>query len=315
MRREFLQLFFLGVILAAPAVAQGVGVSHLYNLSNFTGMVPYNHAVLHVDRERDEIYAVDGDSVRIFNESGMEVFRFGPDPRLGVIYDVVVDRSGDLLVLSPGLGRTDAWTGTHVVRCNYRGEPKSRFRISGLPDAMADFEPDRMILRNGRLHFVGRHQMLAAVTDIEGRVERIYDLAELVAIPMEERADTVISGFHVDADGNQIFTVPVRFRVYVVSSDGHVVGFGKGGGAPGSFGLPSGVVTDDDGNYFVADTRRNVIIVFDKNFNYLNEFGFLGTRADNLVRPSELALGNAGKIYVTQRGNRGVSVFSVRTNQ
>ena len=60
----------------------------------------------------------------------------------------------------------------------------------------------------------------------------------------------------------------------------------------------------------MADKLRNVVMVFDPSFKLLTEIGFEGGRK-NLVRPTDLALGNSGRIYITQARNRGVSVYSV----
>jgi hypothetical protein len=76
----------------------------------------------------------------------------------------------------------------------------------------------------------------------------------------------------------------------------------------------SGIAKDDQENYLVVERLRSVVMVFDKNFGFLKEFGYRGGKPGNLIRPSEVAAGNAGKLYVTQLMNRGVSVFSVTSN-
>ena len=54
-----------------------VKATFLYSLSNFTGIVPFNYVREFVDAEKNEIYVVTGNSVSIFNGSGMEVYRSG----------------------------------------------------------------------------------------------------------------------------------------------------------------------------------------------------------------------------------------------
>jgi hypothetical protein len=44
------------------------------------------------------------------------------------------------------------------------------------------------------------------------------------------------------------------------------------------------------------------------------EFGYRGNKSENLIGANDLAVGNAGKLYVTQVRNRGVSVFSLTYN-
>ncbi len=154
--------------------------------------------------------------------------------------------------------------------------------------------------------------MQAVVTDRNGVFRKGYDLANILEIPEADRPNTEIFGFSLDADGNMLFTVPVLFKAYVVSPEGKVTGsFGKAGSAPGMFGVVSGIAKDDQGNYLVVERLRSVVMVFDKEFRFLQEFGYRGDKPGNLIRPSELAVGNAGKLYVTQVRNRGVSVFSI----
>ena len=64
----------------------------------------------------------------------------------------------------------------------------------------------------------------------------------------------------------------------------------------------------------MVERLRSVVMVFDKEFRFLKEFGYRGDKPGNLIRPNEVAVGNAGKIYVTQVRNRGVSVFSVTSD-
>ncbi len=107
------------------------------------------------------------------------------------------------------------------------------------------------------------------------------------------------------------FTVPVYFQVFKISADGKVSFFGKPGSAPGLFGVVSGVAVDASGNLFISDKRRHVVMVFDPQFRFLQEFGGYGEKRANLVYPDELALDRSGHLYVSQMKKRGVTVFQV----
>jgi hypothetical protein len=80
------------------------------------------------------------------------------------------------------------------------------------------------------------------------------------------------------------------------------------------FGNVSGIAKDDKGNYLVVERFRSVVMVFDKEFRFLKEFGYRGSKPENLARPNDVAVGNAGKIFVTQVRDRGVSVFHLATD-
>jgi DNA-binding beta-propeller fold protein YncE len=172
-----------------------------------------------------------------------------------------------------------------------------------------------MFYRDGKFLFLSSSLMQVVVTDKRGVFQRGYDLADILEIPEKDRANTEIFGFNLDSDGNMLFTIPVLFQAYVVSPDGKVAGsFGKAGSAPGRFGVVSGIARDDQGNYLVVERLRSVVMVFDKEFRFLQEFGYRGDKPANLIRPNEVAIGNTGKLYVTQVRNQGVSVFSVTSN-
>jgi len=301
-------------LFLAPFPAQAsaeVRSTYLYSLANFQGKLPYNDVRVRVDRVRDEVYIVERGIVRIFNDAGMEFFWFGDNPELESIYDLAVDEKGDIFLLSFNFTHPEN-PKYFLIRCNYRGDKKEKLMLAGFPSGHPNFFPNYMFYQNGRFLFLSSSQMRAVVTDRNGVFQKGYDLANILEIPEKDRPNTEIFGFNLDPEGNMLFTVPVLFKAFVVSPDGKVTAsFGKAGSAPGLFGIVSGIAKDAQGNYLVAERLRSVVMVFDKEFRFLKEFGYRGDKPGNLIRPSELAVGNAGKLYVTQVRNRGVSVFSV----
>ena len=306
------------LLLTAPfpvlATAE-IRTTFLYTLSNFSGKVPYSDVRIRVDRARDEAYVIDRGIVKVFNETGMEDYWFGDDPALGVIHDLAVDEKGDIFLLSYDFSRPAEGPGFWITRCNYRGEPKEIVTISRLPGEHSGFLPDALHYRDGGFFLVSKIGMQAVVTDKKGVFRKGYDFAKILEIPEKDRPDTEISGFSLDRAGNMLFTVTVLFKAYVISPEGKVAAtFGKAGSAPGMFGVVGGIAADDLGNYLVVERLRSVVMVFDKEFQFLKEFGYRGNRPGNLIRPNDLTVGNSGRLYVTQLRDRGVSVFSVSSN-
>ncbi len=314
---KYLVLALTASLFLAPFPAQssaGVKSIFLYSLANFHGKLPYNEVRVRTDRARDEVYVVDLGIVRVFNDSGMEFFWFGDNPELESIYDLSVDEKGDVSLLSFNLTHPED-PKYFLIHCNYRGDVKEKLTVTGLPAEFPRFFPNYMFYRGGKFLFLSSSTMQVVVTDRNGVFQKGYNLADILEIPEKDRPDTEIFGFNLDADGNMLFTVPVLFRAYIVTPDGKVAGsFGKAGSAPGRFGIVSGIARDDQGDYLVVERLRSVVMVFDKEFRFLQEFGYAGDNPANLNRPNELALGNAGKLYVTQVRNRGVSVFNVTTD-
>jgi DNA-binding beta-propeller fold protein YncE len=308
MRTQILSL--LGCLaFVAPTLcgADDLRVSHLYELSDFNGTVPYSDVVLHADRHHDEVYAVVGNTVRVFNHSGMEIYRFQHDPTVSKILDLGVEESGDIFTLNFDRQARDDAPSWWINRCDYRGELTGRIDVSGLPDEIEPFSPSRMILRDGRIVLVSTGQLQVVVVDESGVFQKRHDLAGLLDI--DDPATNVISGFSIDRSGNMLFTIPVRFSAYVVAPDETVRQFGSAGSAPGKFGVVAGIVASDDGHYVVADKLRGLVMVFDSSFRVVKEFA--GVNRGALARPTALAFGNSGRLYVTQAQERGVAVFAL----
>ena len=79
-------------VLSPPtAEAQPVKGAFLYNLSNFTGAIPFSWPRVLIDQERNEAYVVYQDFIRVFNEAGMEVYSFGDELGVGSIVDLALD--------------------------------------------------------------------------------------------------------------------------------------------------------------------------------------------------------------------------------
>jgi len=57
-------------------------------------------------------------------------------------------------------------------------------------------------------------------------------------------------------------------------------------------------VSDDEGYIYVADKLRCVVIIFDKEFRFQNEFGHRSLRPGGLIAPNDLEVDTQGRIYV-----------------
>lgn len=307
------------VLLLAPwpeaAASPGMQVSYLYSLSDFSGAVRYGQVGLYADRRHNEVYVFDGEAVRVFNETGMEIFRFGENGELGAVLGMAFDEAGEIYTLSVirSMAETSSLPDFSLVRCNYRGEPGERIAVTKLPPEFSGFVPNAMAYRNGRFYLVDMAHMKGVVTDKRGVFERGYDFGAML-IDEKERPDAEFFSFTVDDDGNLFFTAPMLFKVFKVRPDGKTASFGKSGGAPGLFSVISGVAVDSRGNIFVSDKLKSVVMVFDREFRFLSQFGDRGNKPGNLVGPTDLVLDGSGRLYVTQLQNRGVSVFSLNEN-
>lgn len=297
--------FFTAFLPEARAAAVG---QFLYTLANFDGTVPYNWVRIFPDRERKEIYVSDG-SVSIFNASGMLLYSFGDDGSLGNIQAAAVDKDGNILLLS--YLTYDKYV---LTLCNYRGEPISTIELKNVPRQVpGTFFPDEMVYRNGHIFLVDRGGMAVVETDTKGNFEKFYDLFATLKLKESERTAVDIMGFSVDGAGNLYFTVPVYFRAYRLSPDGKLAAFGQRGSSPGKFNIASGIAADKRGNIFVVDKLKCAVLVFDKNFNFLTQFGYWGFDPGNLISPDDVVVMD-DTLYVSQSRSRGVNVYRVVFN-
>jgi DNA-binding beta-propeller fold protein YncE len=305
-----LKLTAASILIMATGVTRlqaEVQTSFLYRLSNFSGPVPSNWAKLSIDEEREEIYVTDSQAgiIRIYNDRGMEVYRFGDDWSLGMVLAAVVRNDGNILVLTRRDSRPS------IVICNFRGEYLLDFDLQDFPPDFSGFSPTGMAYRYGRLYLLDNNSLRLAVTDSNGFFLTGYDLGALLQIDEKNRNATQIGGFSVDRAGDIFFTVPVLFSAFKLSTDGKLASFGKPGSAPGRFNVVGGIVTDDQGYIYVADRLKSAVLIFDKDFKFINEFGYRGRKPYNLIAPNDLSLDAEGRLYVSQLASIGVSVFKI----
>lgn len=291
---------------AAPAADAGLRLDYAYSLATTTGVVPFAGVALSYDRQNRELLVVGDGLVRIFGESGMEIYTFGDDPSVAGATSVAALDGGDIALLSYAGGKPA------LIRCNYRGDVKERFGLSGLPEALASFRPSAMRALGDRLYFADYGAMLVIVSDLNGAFVASYDLAKLMDVE-DQRREVGLRNFNVSPNGDVLFTVQPLFQVGVLSPDGTLRSFGVKGSAPGKFNIVGGVAGDEQGNIFVTDILRSVVMVFDPGFNFIKEFGYRGRRPGNLAAPEGIVVGN-GQVFVAQNARRGVSVFKLVRN-
>lgn len=301
------------LIVTAPYAGADIGGAYyLYNLSDFSGSVPYNWAGLSVDKEQNEIYVVYKNDIEVFNEKGMKIYSFGDDENIsGVIYDVAVAADGTIFLL---LHNEDSYS---VMRCNYRGESEREIKFRNFPSEYSRFFPARIIYRSGNLYLADLMvSKKVVITDTEGNFRDSYDVNSLFGLDEFENRpgqEKEITGFSVDHKGNMLFTVATIARAFVLSPDRSVRSFGEAGNIPGKFSVAAGIAADDAGNIYIADTLKSVVMIFDKDFKFIMELGYRGDRPENLIAPRSMVVSN-GNIYVSQARKRGVSVYKIVNN-
>lgn len=291
-----------------------IQVSYQYNLASFSGSIKMFQAKLAVSRKTNEVFVFDPakKDIRIFNEHGMEIFRMGEGDEFAWALDFAVDDEANVYILFRNFRRDG------IPKYNFRGDPAGRIEVRDVPPQFADLKPSIIVCRQNRLYLVEVDTMRIIVLDLEGKYQTGYAALPMVKQAAEsmkkakERKNEIFDmfGFNVDGQGNMFFTVPSIASAFRLSPDGKIERFGKAGSSPGQFGVVSGVAVDEQGYVYLSDRLRCVVMVFDKDFNFINEFGFRGYGPSNLIVPSYVAVSN-DTVFVSQAANRGISCFQI----
>jgi len=304
----------LALGFSAAAAAEPPSVAFSFVLSDFSGPVRVGEARVVVDPGHAEVYVAEARDVHVFNEFGMEVYRFHTDLGLGPIRDLAVLPDGSLLVLLYDMSQPESPTPL-LCRHDFRGRRLDERTLSGLPESVTAFHPNRLFLHGDRVLLLSTTRLLAAWADLDGNVQQVLDLGKTLEIPEDERADYELSGAGMDGNGNLALTMAVLFRAFLISPDGKMLAsWGKSGSAVGAFGNIGGIGADAQGRVYVVDRIRKVVMIFDADatHTFLREFGGDPRELGMLAMPSDVVIDAKGRAYVTQVGSGGVSVFQIQ---
>ncbi|HTP30410.1 MAG TPA: hypothetical protein VMK12_32730 [Anaeromyxobacteraceae bacterium] len=297
----------VSLAFAGNAYAKTLEARYLFGLADVNGTIRSSWVTLAYDREHHELLVADSSegAVRVYKDNGMELQRIGGDEETGYIMGVAVREDGDLLLLARKKDRT------LILHTDFRGELLDAVEPHDVPDGFtADFSPTGLRYADGKVFIVDHATMKVLVTDTSGKCVTSYDFHKLIKFEEKLERAVVMRSFNVDASGNLLFTIPSIFKAYVVSPSGNVQPFGTKGSTPGKFNIAGGIARDEQGNVYVTDLLRAVVMVFDSRFEFIGEFGYRGWGEGRLISPLELVVAD-GKVFVAQAGRRGVSIFRV----
>jgi len=328
---SLIALFGMIALLSASVshAGQTPQVSFLYQLSTFTGKAEVGAwPRIIVDPVNSEVYVL-SDELRVFNQSGMETYTMASsvtDEKAGErpIIDAVVKKNGDIIFL---VHVADQGKLTYYCTvADFRGEPLSRIEMKNFPSDLADFIPDRMLSLNGLIYLASSSRLMIVVVNEEGSYQRSYNIMSLLQKQESgewegaknkkslrkrgmDEVEYEIGDFSTDREGNIFFTLPVVGSAYKLTPDLQLTLISKRGSGPGKFGIPNAIITDAKGNYLVSDILKSVVMVFDKDLNYIGSFGGRNNGQESLIVPRGLVMDENNRLYVSQTDVLGVSVF------
>ena len=125
-------------------------------------------------------------------------------------------------------------------------------------------------------------------------------------------------GLARDAAGRLYVVQSAANRITILNPDGSVATtLGKAGSGDGDFQEPWSVAIAPDGSVFVADTWNHRIQKFDATGRFVAKWGnFIDTKGQRDAEPyafwgpRDVAIGPDGNVYVSDTGNKRITVFN-----
>jgi DNA-binding beta-propeller fold protein YncE len=121
----------------------------------------------------------------------------------------------------------------------------------------------------------------------------------------------------VGEDGAIYVADTFNHRIQKLSANGTFIkmwGIFAQGDNPEDLWGPRGIAVAPNGNVLVTDTGNKRVLVFDKNLNYLTQFGGAGFEAGKFDEPVGIAINADGLVAVADTWNRRVQVFQPDTD-
>lgn len=288
-------------VLVAPAAAAGIeegklAVRLLPSENPLTGQGRFSS--IGYSPAADELYVVDALSGHILvGKAGWTRFVKLETLEEVKAYAVAVGSGGDLYVTST--------RGRQVTRLDPAGRIVARIEIPG-------GEKD---LPLGRIRQAPSGKLYA----VERAGRRLFILDESLAgcetLSLDGSPDTLaLVDVSIDADG-AILALSSRGQV-VRRYDGqgrYLGGFGLHGPSPADFSFPSSFLVRDPGTLWIVDTLQHSMKVCTRKGEFLGSLLTMGTGAESLFFPVDVALMGQSKAAVLDKGTRSVKFFDVLT--
>lgn len=193
---------------------------------------------------------------------------------------------------------------TSACRGGARATGEGYFSWGGPGIAHGKFRHPRAIETSNSEVFVVDKTGRLQVFDLNGKYLRGW------AMPASDNGTPTAVSF--GGDGRVLIADTHYNRVLEYTAQGEMIRqWGAYGTGEEQFIYPTDIAEADDGSYFVAEygTDAERIHVFDKNRNYVRQWGRLGDKPGEFSRAMALLFGPDGLLYVSDMGNSRVQCF------
>ena len=272
-------------------------------------------SALFFDRQRDEIYVINGVNNRII-VYGSDFF---PQNSLGKGRGIDSPMGG---YIAPG-GRiyiTQAGVSGSAPRLtilNNAYMPVKEIMMTDMPDNDG-FIPQKITLANDRIYITGLHSKKILILKSSGAFEKWFQVAidkrgEYAFTDMNgPRETTYIRDAKADLLGNLFFLSEETSKIYVFNyKENFLFSFGIKGGAEGKMSRPRSLAIDEKRHcFYVVDYMRHTVLIYDFNGKFRYEFGGRGWGAEWFNYPADIELGAQGQVIVADFFNQQVKVVA-----
>lgn len=292
-------LIFRQPITELPGLNVTVPPTYSYSISGVTR--PLGVAV---DETNDRLYVTQSDgtrTVKVFDRSGNTLGELkAPNSRAlhAPAYVAVSNVSGDVYVTDRGTNQVYVYdkSGKYLRTLLPKGS-----QVWG-PLAIAVGPDDKLYITDagGEKHFVW-------VLQTDGTVLSTFGKDDGLAFP---------NGIALMDGGSIVLTDSNNGRIFVYGADGKIVGGIARGEADAPIGLPRGVAVGAGGRVYIVDTSNDVVRIYRGAAGaipeYAASFGDMGNQEGQFLFPNGIATDQHGHIYVTDRENNRLQVWTNR---
>lgn len=185
------------------------------------------------------------------------------------------------------------------------------------PVAVWNICATRDLLHPWHLAFDGAGHVL--VTDPSTRSVDVFGLDGVCVASWgyaEDPYDWFPQGLAMSPDGTVYVTTPLTNGppvrvIYRFTPMGTFLGtMGEVGEGPGQLQSPEDIAFDREGNAYVADRNRRMILVYSPSGEFLREWGGMGSAPGQFSMPRGIVVSRDGEVFVTDDVTHRVQVFT-----
>jgi sugar lactone lactonase YvrE len=210
----------------------------------------------------------------------------------------VVELNGQLYVLDSGNDRILVQDGAGIVRHVIREPADGSYAFDG-PLGIASDGRDLYVANTGAAQLL--------VIDTNGTLLRTVDLALDTSGERPRPVD-----LFVDSNGSLVVSDAANNRLLFYGAGGsfqRAAGTGARAAGGEGFNGPAGLTRDGSGFTYVADSLNGRVVKLSPDGEIVGQFGRPGDTAGTLSRPKDVAIDEAGNVYISDGLLAAVQIF------